>query len=403
MTAAKDAGENTRTDRRTFPLLAATGISVTGDGAFISAAPLLAAALTRDPIQVSLVTAAVYIPWLLFGLPAGALVDRWSRKRVMVLADLFRAAVLAALVALLVTGWAALPTLIAVVLLVGIAQCFFDSAAQAVIPTIVGRDKDALAKVNGRYWALDTVGRSLLGPPLGSTAFGISRALPFAADAVSFLASAFLVRRLPDTPKPDGDHEPILSAVKVGLRHLFHTRELRVLAFSMGAYNGGFNVAMAPFVLYATDVLDVPNAVYGVLLAMSALGGVVAGWQAGPLTRRMSYRQTMALVHITQALAWAGIALTGNPWAAGLFLALLGAGSSLSSVAVGSARQALTPDHLLGRVVSAFRLFGLGLAGLGALAGGIIADTWGLTAPLVAAPVILLIASLLTWPFKRQH
>jgi MFS family permease len=375
---------------------------VTGDGAFISAAPLLAAALTHDPVQVSLVAAAVYIPWLLFGLPAGALVDRWSRKRVMVLSDLFRATVLAALVALLMTGWATLPVLVVAVLLVGTAQCFFDSAAQAVIPAIVGRDKDALAKVNGRYWALDTVGRSLLGPPLGSTTFGISRALPFAADAASFVVSALLVRRLPDSPKPDGDHEPILSAVKVGLGHLFRTRELRVLAFSMAAYNGGFNIAMAPFVLYATDVLDVPNAAYGVLLAMSAIGGVVAGWQAGPLTRRMSYRQTMAMVHTTQALSWAGIALTGNPWVAGLFLAVLGAGSSLSSVAVGSARQALTPNHLLGRVVAAFRLFGLGFAGLGALTGGIIADVWGLTAPLIAAPAILLVAGLLTWPFKRQ-
>jgi len=215
MTAARAAGERKGINRRAVPLLAATGISVTGDGAFLAAAPLLAAALTRDPFEVSLVTAAVYIPWLLFGLPAGALVDRWSRKRVMVLADLFRAAVVAVLVVLLVTGRVALPVLVVVVLLVGIAQCFFDSAAQAVIPTIVGRDKDTLAKVNGRYWTLDTVGRSLLGPPLGSAAFGLSRALPFAADAVSFLASALLVRHLPETSKPDVNHEPVLTAVKV--------------------------------------------------------------------------------------------------------------------------------------------------------------------------------------------
>lgn len=402
MTAAKAAGEHSRLNRRTIPLLAATSISVTGDGAFAAAAPLLAAALTRDPFPVSLVTAATYIPWLLFSLPAGALVDRWPRRQVMVLADLFRAAVLAALTVLLLTDGVSLPVLVAVVLLAGTAQCFFDSAAQAVIPALVGRDKDALARVNGRYWALDTVGRSLLGPPLGSTAFGLGRALPFAGDAVSFLASAVLVRRLPRIGRPDGTHEPVLTAIKVGLRHLFRTPDLRVLAFSMGAYNGAFNLAMAPFVLYATDVLDVPDAAYGVLLAMSALGGVAAGWQAGPLTRRMSYRQTMTLAHTTQTIAWAGIALVGNPWAAGLLLALLGAGSSLSSVAVGSARQALTPDHLLGRTVSAFRLFGYGFAGLGALAGGAIADTWGLTAPLIAAPAILAVAAALTWPYQHR-
>jgi predicted MFS family arabinose efflux permease len=320
----------------------------------------------------------------------------------MVLADLARASVLAALVGLMLADILTLPVLIVAVVLIGIAQCFFDSAAQAVIPAIIGRDKDALAKVNGRYWALDTVGRSLLGPPLGSITFQLSRPLPFLADALSFLASAALVRRLPDTPVPPGPHEKVGAAIRGGLQHLFRTRDLRVLALSMGAYNGAFNIAMAPFVLYAIDVLDVPTAAYGVLLAMSALGGVVAGWRAGPLTRRLSYRQTMAVAHLTQAIAWAGIALAGNMWAAAALLAMLGAGSALSSVAVGSARQALTPDGLLGRVVSAFRLFGLGAAGLGALVGGAVADAYGLTAPLLVAAGVLVVGSLVTWPY-RQH
>ncbi|GGQ78456.1 MFS transporter [Couchioplanes azureus] len=399
---AEAAEQHAKATRRATPLLAATGISVTGDGAFLAAAPLLAAALTRDPVAVSSVTAAVYVPWLVFGLPAGALVDRWRRRRVMVISDIARAGVLAGLVGLLLAGWLTVPMLVAAVALVGIAQCFFDSAAQAVIPAIVGRDKEALAQVNGRYWALDTVGRSLLGPPLGSVTFQLARPLPFIADAVSFLLSAALVRLLPDTPVPDGPHEKISVAIRSGLRHLFRTRELRTLAFSMGAYNGAFNIAMAPFVLYAIDVLDVPNAAYGALLATTALGGVVAGWKAGPLTRRLSFRQTMALAHITQSIAWAGIALAGNVWIAAPLLALLGAGSALSSVAVGSARQALTPDGLLGRVVSAFRLFGLGAAGLGAFVGGAVADIYGLTAPLAVAAALLVAAGLLTWPFRQR-
>src|SRR3954470_3398952 len=107
--------------RRAAPLLASTAISVTGDGAFLAAAPLLAAALTRDPIAVSSVTAAVYVPWLLFGLPAGALVDRWHRRRVMVTADLARAGVLAALVGSMAAGWLTLPMLVGAVVLIGIA------------------------------------------------------------------------------------------------------------------------------------------------------------------------------------------------------------------------------------------------------------------------------------------
>jgi MFS family permease len=385
------------TTRGVGPLLGATGISVTGDGALIAAVPLLAASLTRDPLAVSAVTAAFYLPWLLVGLPAGALVDRRSRRPVLVAADLVRAVIVAALAALVLTGSASVPLLVAAVLLVGVAQCFFDSAAQAVIPAIVGRDKETLTRTNGRYWALDTIGRSLAGPPLGSTTFAVSKTLPFAGDALTFLASAVLVSRLPHIPAPDGPHERVGVAVRGGLRHLAQTRELLVLALSLGAYNFGYNLAIATFVLYAKDVLRVADAGYGFLLATMAVGGVVAGWRAVPLLRRLSYRQAQAVALLVQGLAWLGVAVAPSAILAGALLAVLGAASALTSVAVGSARQALTPDALLGRVVSAFRLVGVGAAGLGALAGGVVADWYGLRAPLLVAAALLVIAAVPTW------
>jgi MFS family permease len=379
------------------PLLASTAISVTGDGAFIAAAPLLAASLTRNPVAVSTVTAAFYLPWLLTGLLAGVLVDRWPRRPVLVAADLVRAVILTVLAVLVFVRAANMLFLVIVVLLVGVAQCFFDSAAQATIPAVVGRDKEALTHTNGRFWALDTVGRSLIGPPLGSTTFALNKTLPFLGDALSFLASAVLVSRLPRVPASDGPREGLLTAVREGLQHLIHTRDLRALAFSMGAYNFGYNLAIATFVLYAKDVLRVADAGYGVLLAAMAVGGVIVGWRAASLTRRLSYRQVQAAALLVQGLAWAGVALAPNAVVVGLLFTFLGAGSSLASVAVGSARQALTPDKLLGRVVSAFRLFGLGAAGLGALVGGVVADWQGLRAPLLVAAALLILAAVPTW------
>jgi MFS family permease len=379
------------------PLLASTAISVTGDGAFIAAAPLLAASLTRNPVAVSTVTAAFYLPWLLTGLLAGVLVDRWPRRPVLVAADLVRAVILTVLAALVFVRAVNVLFLVTVVLLVGVAQCFFDSAAQATIPAIVGRDKEALTHTNGRFWALDTVGRSLIGPPLGSTTFALNKTLPFLGDALTFLASAVLVSRLPRVPASDGPREGLLTAVREGWQHLIHTRDLRALAFSMGAYNFGYNLAIATFVLYAKDVLRVADAGYGVLLAAMAVGGVIAGWRAASLTRRLSYRQVQAAALLVQGLAWAGVALAPNAVVVGLLFTFLGAGSSLASVAVGSARQALTPDKLLGRVVSAFRLFGLGAAGLGALVGGVVADWQGLRAPLLVAAALLILAAVPTW------
>ncbi len=393
-----DTRPTTRVPSRVVPLLAATGISVTGDGALQAAAPLLAASLTHDPLAVSTVTAAFYLPWLIAGLPAGALADRWPRRRVMLTADLLRAILLALLAALVLAGHMSLLLLVAVILLTGIAGCFFDASSQAVIPALTGRDKDALARVNGRYWSIDTVGRSLLGPPAGSVSFAASRFLPFAGDALSFLLSALCVSRLPAMPTT-GTTQPLTTAIREGLAYLKASPQLSELATTMAAYNFSYNVAMAPFVLYATGPLHIATSAYGILLAVGALGGVITGWRAATLTRRLSHRQTMTIATLLQGLAWLGIALVHQAVAVGLFLALVGVASTLISVAASSARAAATPDHLLGRVVSAFRIFGIGAAGLGALTGGLIAQHFGLHTPLWTAATLLAltVAGLRPW------
>lgn len=374
---------------------------MTGDGAFLAAAPLLAASLTRDPLAVSTVTAAFYLPWLLVGLPAGALVDRWPRRLVMITADLLRAGVLTALAVLMATGHAALAPLVGAILIVGIAQCFFDASSQSVIPVLVGRDKETLTRTNGRYWAIDTVGRSLAGPPIGSAAFALSRMLPFAGDAASFVMSAACISRLPAMPAPGGNL-PLVAAVRAGLSHLRRTPELRMLATGMALYNFAYNVSMATFVLYATSVLHVADAGYGLLLAVAAVGGILTGWRAAPLTRRLSYRRMMAIACCLQGLAWAGIAAIPDAFATGAFLALIGAASTLVSVAASSARPALTPDNLLGRVTSAFRLFGVGAAGLGALTGGLVAGESTLRIPLWVAAALLAVTGGFLRPWARR-
>jgi MFS family permease len=388
--------------RRVRPLLAATGVSVIGGGAFLTAAPLLAASLTRSPIGVSAVTAAIYMPWLLFGLPAGALVDRWRRRTVMILADVTRAVLLGALTVLVIGHRVNLGNLILIVIAVGVAQTFFDAAAQAHIPAAVGRDKEVLAHVNGRFWALDTVGRSLLGPPLGSLMFVVRHASPFAMNAVSFVVSALLVRRLPKMPPPTGAHGSIGAAIHDGLRHLMRVRDLRLLAFCTGAYNFGYSAATATFVLYVTDVLRVAEGMYGVFVAAGAVGGVCVGWQARAIMRRVSYRTTMPVVMLGQALGWIALAISRDPWAAGITFVLIGGCGAICSVTVGSVRHALTPDGLLGRVVTAYRFFSVGAAGLGALAGGLIADLFDATAPLVAAAGVLVGATVATWPLRGR-
>jgi MFS family permease len=394
-------GERNNSARRIVPLLISTGISVTGDGAFLAGAPLLAAVTTSNPLAVSAVTAGFYLPWIVAGLPSGALVDRLPRRSVMIIADVARACVLASLVALMFLGLVSAPIIVTAVLCAGVAQCFFDAAAQSIIPMIVGRDKGTLAEVNGRFWSLDTVGRGLLGPPLGSLLFSLGRVMPFVADAASFLASAALVRRLPYVPAGNGPRESLRKAICQGVRHVRRTPDMALLAVSAGAANFAFNASMAIFVLYAREVLGIPAAAYGLLSASGAVGGVLAGWRASELTRRMSYRQTMAFSCLAQAAAWAGTAITENAWVAATLFTAAGAATSLANVALASARQELTPGSLLGRVTSTYRAVAVGSSGLGAITGGVVAARFGLAPVLFSSSSCLLVNGILTWPRKR--
>lgn len=373
-------------------------VSVAGDGAFIAAAPLLASTLTADPLLISAVSAAFYLPWLVVGLPAGALADRWPRRRVLVIADLVRAVLIGALVTALMLGWASIFTLIAVVFAVGIAQCFFDAASQAMIPMIVGREGDDLSRVNGRYWALDTAGRSLIGPPVGSLTFSLGRAVPFAIDSISFVASAVLVRMLPDVRSEQVTNQSLWASIRQGMRHLFNTRDLRVLAIAMGIFNFGYFTVMGTFVLYAQQTLHIPNAVYGVLLAAMAVGAIAAATNARKLIAGWAYRKVQAAAMGIQAGVWLVAVLSANVWVIAALFIVYGAAASLATVAVGSARQALSPDGLIGRVVAAFRILGLGGSGLGAIVGGVVAKSIDLGATFVLAAVVLIVAAIFTWP-----
>jgi predicted MFS family arabinose efflux permease len=321
---------------------------------------------------------------------------------VMIVSDLVRAGILAVLIALIVTDLVTIPTLIVTIVAIGIMQTLFDSASQAIIPAVVGRDPHVLARVNGRFWAADVVGRSLLGPPLGSGLFVLGRALPFLADLLTFLASAVLVSRLPHAPPSPSARQPVGRAIRAGLRHLRHTPTLLILSLSLGAYNLAFNVAIATFVLDAQERLGISDFVYGLLLTAMGLGGVMAGWLAPYVTGHISWRTTYVTTIATQAVVWTGVALTPSVYAIAVLFVLQGAASTICTVIFSSARQILTPDHLIGRVVSTFRIIGVGAAALGALLGGTLAATTTLQTAQLTTAAISLTAAIVTFYTWRQ-
>jgi hypothetical protein len=187
-------------------LWTAASVSFVGDGIYYTALPLLAASLSRDPLVVAAVEVAGQLPWLLFALPSGAMVDRWDRRRVLWLADAHRSLVVAALAGAILAGWASIPLLGAAGFLLSIGGTLFNPAAMSIVPAIVSREPAQLERANGRLAAAQTVGEHFLGPPVGGVLFSLARSIPFLADAVSFAASSLLIAsirgRFAPTPSP---------------------------------------------------------------------------------------------------------------------------------------------------------------------------------------------------------
>lgn len=380
-------------------LLASTGVSIAGQGMVTAAVPLLAASLTRDPFAVSVVAAATYAAWLVVGLPAGTLVDRWPRRLTMVVADIVRAALLAGLSVGLLAHKLTLPALVVVVFLIGAAGCFFEPAAQASIPNLVGRYKHRLASANSRIWTLDILGRSLIGPPVGAALFAIGTVLPFGANAVTFLVSAVLLSGLRQLGRPASDAEPmpVRHSLVEGVRYLAKHPELRALTVGMGAYNLAYNTAFATLVLFAQDRLHLDDRGFGFLLSMLAVGGLMGGWLAPRVNRWLTARRVYAVGLLLQAVAWLMVVLVARPLVSGVALVILGFASMIVTVVGGTARQSLTPDRLLGRISAGARVIGIGTAAIGALMGGSIARAMSLPSAFYTAAIIAGVAAIGFW------
>src|ERR1700729_1247222 len=173
----------------------ASAISTTGDGILVTALPLLAVTITRNPLMISLVTAAEFLPWMLLSLPIGVLVDRHDRATLMWRAQVLQGIVIAAL-ALLVVARRADIAVLAVGL--GTGEVLFGNASQSVLPQLVRAEQ--LPRANGNQYAVQTIGQEFTGPPLGSLLFAAAAAGPFGLSAATFAGSAALLTRLPKQP-----------------------------------------------------------------------------------------------------------------------------------------------------------------------------------------------------------
>lgn len=395
------AAESTAAAGRDFTLLwLASMISSLGDGVRLTAAPLLAALLTRDPGAVAFVTAAGFMPALLFGLLSGVVVDRVDRRRLMFLLDLGRAAVVATLALAVVNNQMTVPLLAALSFALGVGTTFFENAASAAVPRVVA--KPELERANTRLFAVQTVSGQFLGLPLGGLLFAVAPAVPFAVDAASFAVAGALILAIRNLGGPPSrgivKRSRLRTDLVEGVLWLWRHRLLRLLCGMLAVVNLAFGAAIGVLVLFAQDVLELSARGYGFLLTALAAGTLVGLAAVRALHRASGTAPTLTGVLLGQALAMAILGLTSSAIVAAAALALLGATQSLWNVVTVTIRQSAVPDGLLGRVTSAYRVVGVGAVPVGSVTGGLIARGYGLPAPFLAGAALLATTALLALP-----
>ncbi|MEV4116428.1 MFS transporter [Nonomuraea sp. NPDC049695] len=387
---------------RSFGFLwSSTALSNLADGVLKVGAPLLAVSMTRSPTLVSLVGAAATAPWLLFALHAGAIADRADRRRIMVLANAARTAILALAGLLALLGLLDLWLLLAAVLVAGVAEVFADTSAQAILPMTVPQDN--LTRANGRVSSAQMIGNDFVGAPLAGLLVVVLPAALFGAPALLYGAAGLLLLGMRGTYRLDpgaGERRPLRRDIGEALRYLWSHRVLRSLAVTAGMLNLANAAYFAVFVLWVVgdgSPIGLEPGGYGLMMTAFAAGAVLGSLLSGRAAGIFGEVRTLVGSWLISSLLLLVPVVVPAPWTLYPTAVLWGVVGAAANVLVISTRQRLIPAELLGRVNSAYRLVGMAGMPLGAALGGVVAEFAGLGAVLVGAAGVCLVGVGLVW------
>ncbi|MFI6603912.1 MFS transporter [Nonomuraea sp. NPDC050536] len=362
-------------------LLASSWLTNLGDGVAAAAGPLLIATLTRDPLMISLSALVGWAPPLLFGLYAGVLSDRHDRRRIVLVANMVRAVVLAALAALMVTGTVTVVTALVALTLRSIAEVFADNATSTLTPMMV--TKDDLVIANARLGTGFITLNQLAGPPIGAALFGLGFTWPFVGQLLLVVAGIVLVSRikLPPhgrqaDPKPDTVRE-LIAGFSWTIRHA----AVRTLALTILIFNFTFGAAWSVLVLYTQEQLGLGAMGFGLMTTIGGIGGLIGTGLYGAITRRVSLGALMRIGLIIETFTHLGLALTHSPWVAGGIFLVFGAHAFIWGTTSVTVRQRAVPAELQGRVGSVNTICVYAGLVVGSLIGGVLATRFSVAAP----------------------
>ena len=354
--------------------------------------PLLILALTRSPAQAGFAGALRALPYIIFSLPAGALIDRWDRKRVMIICDIGRALSMASIPFALAIGQLTVLQLFIVSTIEGTLFVFFNIAEAACLPRVVSREQ--LPAATAQNMATDGI-NNLIGPPLGGILFSLGSVLPFLADAISYTVSVISLFFI----KTNFQEKRVVSQRKLwheigeGLHWLWHHPLIRFMALLTGG-NNLINSGYVLIVIVLAQGMHASAFIIGLIFAFGGIGGILGALVATAIQRRLSFGQAIIGTSWIFALGMPFYIIAPNPLVLGIITAAVFIAGPVYNVVQFSYRSAIIPDELQGRVNSVFRLIAFGGQPLGLALTGLLIQYVGIIPTIVIDSIVMILLAL---------
>ena len=388
-------------------LFSASAISNLADGLLAVAAPLLAITLTKNPVLISMLSALVMLPWLLFAIPIGLIVDRVDKRLLITFTNSLRFVIAGLLALAIATDFVTIYWLFVAAFLIGISEVASDTASQSLIPVIL--EKKHFERANSRLNIAETVIQNFIGGPLSGFLYATAVVLPFVLNSAGFLIAAIFVFLIPahlitesrDETKEPAEKKSFIGDIKFGLKYLWNDPDLRGLVTITTSLGFFYSLSMSTMILFITEVLGLQAKFFGVLMAGAGSGAIIGALLAPRISKKFGRGKVLALAIFMSSVTVLFQAFSPNYWVFGVVGFVSSFFITNWNILLMSCYQVLIPKELYGRIHGARRTFVWGMMPLGAFLGGVIAQG-GLRLPLLVGGSATTLISLASVRFIKR-
>ncbi len=377
------------------------------DGLLAVAAPLLAISLTKNPILISMLAAFVMLPWLLFAIPIGLIVDRVDKRLLITFTNSLRFVIAGLLALAISTDFVTIYWLLLAAFLIGTCEVAADTAAQSLIPVIL--EKKHFERANSRLNIAETVIQNFIGGPLSGFLYGSAVVLPFILNGAGFLIAAIFVFLIPAHlikesrygAQETSEEKKFIDDIKFGLKHLWNDPDLRGLVSITTSLGFFYSLSTSTIILFITEDLGLQAKFFGVLMAGTGSGAIIGALVTPRISKVFGRGRILALAIFMSSITVLLQGLSPNYWIFGFIGFVTAFFITNWNILLMSCYQVLIPKELYGRIHGARRTFVWGVMPIGAFTGGVIAQA-GLRAPILVGGIATTLISLASLGFINR-